>query len=83
MFVEHEAPRGKRFADPSGDSFRVVNKAPNGEAEPYFDRSRQVWAAPRRKPEPTTILVIEAVSPARASEITSRTRPNPLASSWQ
>jgi len=28
-----------------------VNKAPNGEAEPYFDRSRQVWVAPWRKPE--------------------------------
>lgn len=46
-----KAPRGKRVADPSGESFRVVNKAPNGEAEPYFDRSRQVWVAPWRKPD--------------------------------
>jgi integrase len=46
-----KAPRGKRVADPGGESFRVVNKAPNGEAEPYFDRSRQVWVAPWRKPD--------------------------------
>ena len=29
----------------------ALNKAPNGEAEPYFDRSRQVWVAPWRKPD--------------------------------
>ena len=46
-----KAPRGKRVANPIGESFRVVNKAPNGQAEPYFDRSRQVWVAPWRKPE--------------------------------
>lgn len=46
-----KAPRGKRVADPSGESFRVINKAPNGEAQPYFDRSRQVWVAPWRKPD--------------------------------
>jgi hypothetical protein len=46
-----KAPRGKRVADPSGETFRVVNKAPNGEAEPYFDRSRQLWVAPWRKPD--------------------------------
>jgi len=44
-----KAPRGKRVANPIGESFRVVNKAPNGQAEPYFDRSRQVWVAPWRK----------------------------------
>ena len=44
-----KAPRGKRVADPATDSFRVVNKAPNGQAEPYFDRVRTVWVAPWRK----------------------------------
>lgn len=46
-----KAPRGKRVVDPSTGSFRVVNKAPNGEAEPYFDKSRGVWVAPWRKPD--------------------------------
>lgn len=46
-----KAPRGKRVVDPSTGSFRVVNKAPNGEAEPYFDKSRTVWVAPWRKPD--------------------------------
>jgi integrase len=32
-------------------TFRVVNKAPNGQAEPYFDKSRGVWVAPWRKPD--------------------------------
>ena len=41
-----KAPRAKRVPDAAGESFRVVNKAPNGEAEPYSDRSRQVWVAP-------------------------------------
>ena len=44
-----KAPRGKRVIDPSTGSFRVVNKAPNGQAEPYFDRVRAVWVAPWRK----------------------------------
>lgn len=44
-----KAPRGKRVVDPATDSFRVVNKAPNGQAEPYFDRVRNVWVAPWRK----------------------------------
>ena len=44
-----KAPRGKRVIDPATDSFRVVNKAPNGEAGPYFDRVRSVWVAPWRK----------------------------------
>lgn len=43
-------PRGKRIPDASGESFVVVNKAPNGEAQPYFDKSRGVWVAPWRKP---------------------------------
>lgn len=45
-----KTPRGKRVPDAAGDSFVVVNKAPNGEAEPYFDRTRAVWVAPWRKP---------------------------------
>lgn len=44
-----KTPRGKRVADATTDSFRVVNKAPNGEAQPYFDKSRNVWVAPWRK----------------------------------
>ena len=44
-----KAPRGKRVIDPATGSFRVVNKAPNGQAEPYFDRVRSVWVAPWRK----------------------------------
>jgi integrase len=36
--------------DAAGESFVVVNKAPNGEAQPYFDKSRGVWVAPWRKP---------------------------------
>jgi len=51
LYFMPKAPRGKRVADPTGESFRVVNKAPNGQAEPYFDRSRQVWVAPWRKPD--------------------------------
>ena len=46
-----KTPRGKRVPDASGESFVVVNKAPNGQAEPFFDRTRQVWVAPWRKPD--------------------------------
>jgi hypothetical protein len=46
-----KTPRGKWVPDASGESFVVVNKAPNGEAEPFFDRTRQVWVAPWRKPD--------------------------------
>ena len=46
-----KTPRGKRVIDPTTDTFRVVNKAPNGEAQPYFDKSRNVWVAPWRKPD--------------------------------
>jgi integrase len=46
-----KTPRGKRVPDAAGESFVVVNKAPNGEAEPYFDRTREVWVAPWRKPD--------------------------------
>src|SRR6478735_3917955 len=43
------APQGKRVLDPTTATYRVVNKAPNGAAEPYFDQSRAVWVAPWRK----------------------------------
>lgn len=46
-----KAPRGKRVIDPITTSFRVVNRAPNGQAEPYFDKPRGVWVAPWRKPD--------------------------------
>ena len=46
-----KTPRGKRVPDAAGESFLVVNKAPNGQAEPYFDRTREVWVAPWRKPD--------------------------------
>ena len=43
--------RRKRVADATTDSFRVVDKAPNGEAQPHFDTSRNVWVSPWRKPD--------------------------------
>ena len=43
------APRGKRVRDPSDGSFVVVNRAPRGQPDPYFDTSRNVWVAPWRK----------------------------------
>lgn len=46
-----KTPRGKRVPDATGESFVVVNKAPNGKAEPFFDRTREVWVAPWRKPD--------------------------------
>ena len=46
-----ETPRGKRVPDATGESFLVVNKAPNGQAEPFFDRTREVWVATWRKPD--------------------------------
>ena len=46
-----KSPRGKRVVDAETGAFTVVNKAPNGEAEPYFDRTRSVWVAPWRKPD--------------------------------
>lgn len=46
-----QTPRGKRVPDAAGESFHVVNKAPNGQAEPFFDRTREVWVAPWRKPD--------------------------------
>jgi len=46
-----KTPRGKRVIDPTTDTFRVVNKAPNGEAQPHFDKFRNVWVAPWRKPD--------------------------------
>ena len=43
------APRGKRVVDEASGAFTVVHKAPNGQAEPYFDKSRDVWVAPWRR----------------------------------
>lgn len=44
-------PRGKRVVDPATNSFTVVGRAPNGRAEPFFDRTRKVWVAPWRRPD--------------------------------
>jgi hypothetical protein len=49
--VEPSAPRGKRVRDTATGSFIVVGRAPNGQPEPYFDRARNVWVAPWRKPD--------------------------------
>lgn len=43
------APRGKRIVNESTGAVTVANKAPNGSAEPYFDRTREVWVAPWRR----------------------------------
>ena len=40
-----KSSRRKRVADATTDSFRVVDKAPNGEAQPHFDTSRNVWVS--------------------------------------
>jgi integrase len=45
------APRSKRVVDAVTGSFTVVGKAPNGQGEPYFDRSRGLWVAPWHKPD--------------------------------
>ncbi len=44
-----KTPREERVVDPSADSFRVVDKAPNGDAKPYFDNERNVLVAPWRE----------------------------------
>ena len=43
------APRGRRVHDPSDGSFVVVNRAPRGQPDPYFDTARNVWVARWRK----------------------------------
>jgi integrase len=45
------APRGKRVVDAASGSFIVAGRAPNGQAAPYFDKSRNVWVAPWTKPD--------------------------------
>jgi hypothetical protein len=45
------APRGKRIVDVDTGSFIVAGRAPNGQAAPYFDKSRNVWVAPWTKPD--------------------------------
>jgi integrase len=37
--------------DPVTGRVTVAGKAPNGQAQPYFDRSRGVWVAPWRRPD--------------------------------
>ena len=66
-----KAPRAERVANPDGDSFGVVNKAPKGEAEPDFDRSRQVWVARWRKPDGK---VSKPTGKTRALGVASRDR---------
>lgn len=66
-----KTPRGKRIVDPTTSSFRVVNKAPNGQAEPYFDKSRSVWVAPWRKPDGK---VDKPTGKTRALAVASRDR---------
>ena len=46
-----KTPRGKRVVDDSTGRFTVAGKAPNGQAQPYFDRTRGVWVAPWRRPD--------------------------------
>ena len=43
------APRGKRVVDQATGRITVAGRAPNGEPEPYFDRTRGVWVAPWRR----------------------------------
>jgi integrase len=66
-----EDTTGKRVPDAAGESFVVVNKAPNGEAESYFDRTRQVWVAPWRKPD---VKVGRPTGKTRALSVASRDR---------
>jgi len=46
-----KTPRGKRVVDEATGRFTVAGKAPNGQAQPYFDRTRGVWVAPWRRPD--------------------------------
>lgn len=65
------APRGKRVLDAVSGSYTVVGRAPNGEPEPYFDRSRGVWVAPWRKPDGK---VGRPTDKTRAAAVASRNR---------
>ncbi len=65
------APRGKRVLDAVSGSYTVVGRAPNGEPEPYFDRSRGVWVAPWRKPDGK---VGRPTGKTRAAAVASRNR---------
>ncbi len=46
-----KTPRGKRVVDDSTGRFTVAARPPNGQAQPYFDRTRGVWVAPWRRPD--------------------------------
>jgi hypothetical protein len=76
-----KAPRGKRVANEATGSYTVVGKAPNGRAEPYFDRSRGVWVAPWRRadgkvgrPTGKTRAIAEASRDRRIAEDSDASR---------
>jgi integrase len=46
-----KAPRGKQIRDSATGSYAVVGRASKGDAQPYFDRARNVWVAPWTKPD--------------------------------
>jgi len=69
------APRGKRVLDAVSGSYTVVGRAPNGEAEPYFDRSRGVWVAPWRKPDGK---VGRRQKPGEHNRVGANVEPRPL-----
>jgi integrase len=64
-------PRGKRVLDPETGKYVVVGRAPNGEPDPYFDRTRGVWVAPWRKPDGK---VGRPTGKTRAAAVASRDR---------
>jgi hypothetical protein len=65
------APRGKRIVDSETGSYVVVGRAPNGQPDPYYDRTRKVWVAPWRKPDGK---VGRPTGKTRAAAIASRDR---------
>jgi len=65
------APRGKRIVDAEDGTVMVVGRAANGDPDPYFDRTRQVWVAPWRKPDGKTG---RPTGRTRADAVASRVR---------
>jgi integrase len=81
-----KTPRGKRVTSETTGRYTVVGKAPNGQAEPYFDRTRGVWVAPWRRPDgkvgkPTgkTRVLAEASRDRHIAEAQEVSRAAPLA----
>ena len=66
----HE-PHAGSASDAVNGSYTVVGRAPNGQPEPYFDRSRGVWVAPWRKADGK---VGRPTGKTRAAAVTSRDR---------